>query len=78
MKTLKQILISAIETAEQQLEFADAEAARLGAEGLADVQALRHSIDRASNRLSRALLLHHVLAGEITAGISPVPVQFLL
>lgn len=78
LKTVSQIFVSAIQEAERQLEFADAEAARLGAEGQTDVQALRLSIDRASNRLSRALLFHHILSGQVTAGISPVPVQFLL
>jgi signal transduction histidine kinase len=39
---------------------------------------LRQSIDLASNHLNRAMLFHHVLAGEVKPGISPVPVTYLL
>jgi signal transduction histidine kinase len=78
LKTLSQILLTAMTVAQRHLEFADAEALRLGAIDDVDTQALRHSIEVATNRLSRALLFHHVLAGDVKPGISPVPVSYLI
>lgn len=75
---MSQILLAAITEAGQQLEYADAEVMRLGSENSLDVEALRHSIEVASNRLSRAMLFHHVLAGDVALGISPVPVTYLI
>lgn len=72
------VLASAIHDAKNQIFFADNLAASLAARHGIDLLPLREAIERASSRLTRALMAYRIESGVLTLSISPVSVSALI